>query len=364
MLKKPLVVGVGQVPRWSNSDTVSGVLNILGENSGNMMFTESIMRSLYNSKRSSFAIPDESLEDRDCIVLAAANWINEFEDFSWLANRLEQIDLPVFLIGVGAQSDLDHEIPDVPIGTQRLLKISSDRSNLISARGEFTCDVLNKLGIYNVVPTGCPSMLLAGRAGPKFVKQANLDNVLLHSTRHGFNRANSFQTWLYREAMRNDWSILLQSEHADIYYALDKTGNPEIISKADPILKEVYGTDNIDIIAKFLRDRGVFFSGYENWISGMERYTFCIGSRIHGTVASIISGTPSVLIAHDSRTLELASAMHIPYILSKDIIEGKELPLEKMIEIYENSKSFSKYGIYFNNYLDFFEKNGLSHNII
>ena len=47
---------------------------------------------------------DKELAGRDVVVLAAANWINSYDDFGWLANRLERIKLPVLLVGVGAQA--------------------------------------------------------------------------------------------------------------------------------------------------------------------------------------------------------------------------------------------------------------------
>lgn len=324
------------------------------------MFTEALIRILDDPAMTSFAIPDRALEGRDSIVLAAANWVNEFEDFAWLANRLEQTDLPVFLIGIGAQSGLDHTIPKVPLGTQRLLKLVSERSTEIGARGQFTCEVLETLGITNVVSTGCPSMLLAGCNGPHFTREASLENVVLHSTRHGFNRADSFQTWLYREAMCNDWDLLLQSEQADIHYVVNKTSDVSTMTKVEHVLQETYGTQDMTAIASYLKRRGLFFTNFKSWIADMGRHSFCVGSRIHGTVASILSGVPSLLIAHDSRTLELAQTMGIPYVISSQLAVRERIPMDKMIDSFNEQKDhLLRYKFYFDRYMGLMRRNKL-----
>jgi hypothetical protein len=38
-----------------------------------------------------------------------------------------------------------------------------------------------------------------------------------------------------------------------------------------------------------------------------------VGTRLHGSVAAILGGTPALMVAHDSRTLEVADYHGIPY---------------------------------------------------
>ncbi|WP_323011163.1 polysaccharide pyruvyl transferase family protein [Paracoccus sp. (in: a-proteobacteria)] len=360
MFKNALIVGVSQVKHWSNSDTVADVLGRLGANTGNMVFTEALSRALYEPTKTNFSIPDEALAGRDAIVLASANWINEFEDYAWLANRLEQTQLPVFLIGVGAQAGLDHKTPNVPQGTQRLLKIVSERSGVIAARGEFTCDTLEKYGITNAEPVGCPSMLMADRSGIMFHREPSLDGVVLHGTRHGFGRANPFQDWIYQEAMRNNWDLLLQSENADIYYALGKTNNAKIMAEASNAVMMNYGTPDVDAIGSYLKQHGKVFFDFGSWTEFMKTRNFCVGTRIHGTVASIVAGTPALLIAHDSRTLELAEAMSIPHVLSSELDNKQPFPIETLMERYHSAKSLPGYQKYFDRYIALFSKNKLA----
>ena len=360
MHKRAVVAGVSQLKSWGPTTTVADALNSLGQNSGNMMFTESICRVLDNAQATSFAPPASALEGRDAIVLAAANWINEFDDFAWLANVLERTQLPVFLIGVGAQASMTMEVPNLKPGTLRLLKLVAERSTSIAARGEFTCEVLAHYGIKNAVPTGCPSLLLAGAAGPIFAGPATADRVVVHATRHGFLTCDALQRFLYKQALKQDLELLLQSEHADIYFALDKTNNPDILARATEAVRFAYGTDDIERVSAYLRRRGLFFTDYEEWIGHMRTRSFSIGTRIHGTIASIIAGTRALLLVHDSRTLEMARSMNIPHLHSSAVDIEKDLRIEDYLDAGQGFDLVDGYAAYYRRYMDFFAANKLA----
>ena len=61
--------------------------------------------------------------------------------------------------------------------------------------------------------------------------------------------------------------------------------------------------------------------GYNNWIEIIKSYDFIIGTRIHGAIMSLICEIPTLLLVIDSRTLELAETLNIPYlnIINKEI---------------------------------------------
>ena len=49
------------------------------------------------------------------------------------------------------------------------------------------------------------------------------------------------------------------------------------------------------------------------------------GSRLHGSMAAIAAETPGVIIAHDSRTGELADTMHLPRLSYEDAMAAKDI---------------------------------------
>ncbi len=365
MYKAPLIVGVHQSSSWNQYPTVKETLLRLGENTGNMMFTEALLRVVASRKLGSFSLTEEELAGRDVIVVAAANWINSFEDFGWLAERIERTQLPIVMIGVGAQASLDMEVPKLKPGTLRLLELVKDRSTSIAARGSFTCEVLSAYGIKTGIATGCPSLLLATAAGPTVSSHESIRPELctIHSTRHGFNRTDDFHTYLYRQALNQDLDIILQSEVADIYVALGRDEQEFDQVNAVAILTSVYGIANFKRMKTYLGKRARIFTNFEGWINYMKGRQFCAGTRIHGTVASIIAGTPSTLIVHDSRTLEMAESMSIPYIMSSEIDSTRQLDLPSLLRPEEMKAMTLDYHKYRTRYMEFFDQNGLAFNI-
>ena len=131
----------------------------------------------------------------------------------------------------------------------------------------------------------------------------------------GFNSPGPFDAYIYRQAFEQNLDIVLQSEIADICVALRLPESDFDYERASKVLKLAYGCAELGQISKYLSERAHFFANFESWISFMKTKSFCVGTRIHGTVASIIAGTAATLIVHDSRTLEMAESMSIPYVL-------------------------------------------------
>ena len=358
---RPLVVGVRQHEDRQDDSSPEAALADLGRNTGNMMFTEALVQVLEGSRWGSFGFSEPDLQDRDSIVLASANWINGFEDFGWLADRLEKTRLPVFLVGVGAQSSLDLEIPQVQPGTRRLLDLVKDRSTSIAARGWFTCEVIEKLGIKNVQETGCPSLMLAGPGGPQIsVRSVSGETCCMHSTRHMFQQPDPFQQYLYRQAFKAGIDLVLQSELSDICYALDNEKARHSSEIEREVLCNCYGTDDFEAIKHYLRHNGHVFLKYADWISFMRTKTLCFGTRIHGTIASLIAGTPATLICHDSRTLEMAQSMFLPMMTSTDIDTDSDLTTSSFLLRQELVDFASSYPLYYARFLEYFASNHIA----
>ena len=361
MYRNALVVGVRQLDHSGEKPTVEQMMLSLGQNTGNMMFTQSLTSVLEGAEWGSFRLDGQDVEGHDAIVLAAANWVNDFDDFGWLAERLEKTKLPVLLIGVGAQASTADEIPEVNAGTLRLLSLVQDRSTSISARGTFSCEVLNRYGIKSARPTGCPSLMLMGPEGPNpsLLREPGFDACSIHATRHGFSRTDEFQTFLYRQALSRGLDLVLQSEVADIHYAVHGRTGEDIPARASEVLPEIYGAQ-IEAIATYLERHGRVFTQYPDWIAYMRQRSFCFGTRIHGTIAALIAGTPASLIVHDSRTVELAQIMGVPIVCWRDIPSDRDIDIPRLYSRPQLRDFVARFAGYYSNFLDYMGENDLT----
>ena len=180
----------------------------VGYNTGNLLFTRAVQKHLAAELvHVGFEFePAQLRTEFDGLVIAAANWVNHRDDFGFLADLIEEADVPCVVIGLGAQAGLDGPIPPVHEGTVRMLHAISEHSDLLSVRGAFTADVLAHYGVHNVSVTGCPSLYWHCRGDFRLDKPAKSlgDDVAIHSTRYfvpGVDDPADLQQNLYRYAL-------------------------------------------------------------------------------------------------------------------------------------------------------------------
>jgi hypothetical protein len=94
------------------------------------------------------------------------------------------------------------------------------------------------------------------------------------------------------------------------------------------------------------------------WISFMKTQSFAVGTRIHGNIVPLLAGTPSHVIVHDSRTLELADYFEIPCTL---LAEMRHFDLRHTFEESDYTALQRNHAARLRAYASFLEKNGLDH---
>ncbi|MGC5198713.1 polysaccharide pyruvyl transferase family protein, partial [Aphanothece microscopica] len=177
-------------------------------------------------------------------------------------------------------------------GTRALLNLAAETSAMISVRGYRTAEVLKDWGYANVMATGCPSLLLAGG---RFTTHATTprptaDNTVLMGTRHLYRPTSAIQNEIYRFAYRNGVDMIMQSELADMFFIEDISRDTVTAVKSNPVLATCYGDARVEGIRNYLRHHGKVFFHARDWRSYLQRKEYVIGTRIHGTIAAILSG--------------------------------------------------------------------------
>jgi hypothetical protein len=184
----------------------------------------------------------------------------------------------------------------------------------------------------------------------------SFDRCSVSSTRHGFFDADGFHSRIYRLALSRRLDIVLQSEVPDLSCLLDSSQYDFAAETVNEALVRAYGSDSVFDIRSYICMHARFFTSYDAWIDYCRGRSFVFGSRVHGVVASLIAGTPAVLLAHDSRTRELAEFMGLPVVDSSDVLIHSDFRAQSLWQEDSFSKLVSRYDFYYRNFLDFLKK--------
>ena len=346
---------------------MEGFYTRAGANLGNLLFTNAVWRQIAwrNAEQAFYFNPAYANDNFDCVVIPAANWLYSGFDLSALADCIEGLRIPAIMIGIGAQAGKGAGIPEVSESGLRLVKAVSERSALIGARGEFSADVLRHYGIRNVQVTGCPSLYFNTNPQPEVIKGPTLRRLILASTRYYLDQSATkglerIQQTIYKLGLAQEVDMLYQSERPELDLLV--TGKESAIEEtAMARLIRYYGADSREHLLHFLRTHGRCFLDVDQWRASMREYDLYVGSRVHGAIAALSVGTPAILLAHDSRTSELADFSGIPSVSLREV-DG--LTLESIERLYAET-SWDKYvernRVARKDYGAFLTANGLSH---
>lgn len=291
--------------------------NLIGNNVGNLVFAQAAHRILATSN-SSVATSDlrpssidaATINERyDHLVIPLANAFRPafLDNLEHLSTLIERLRIPVVVLGVGAQASIDGTVPKsdlVDAATRRFLRAVLDRSPSIGVRGEFTAEYLASLGFgdEHVDVIGCPSMY---RSGPEFVLRepgelSAESKISITISPYVKQMAPIVKT----HTRRYPRMIYVAQDHHTLELMVWGEYRGRGRSKELPI--------HVDH-PLYTEDRIRFFLDPQTWFNHLRDFEFSFGTRIHGTIAALLAGTPSVLLSHDSRTAELAEFHQIPH---------------------------------------------------
>ncbi|MBU2605846.1 MAG: polysaccharide pyruvyl transferase family protein [Alphaproteobacteria bacterium] len=319
-MKKYGILSIQRRIDQSQVTTFDNLYHLVGQNTGNLLFTNAVWNQIAGDKvRVGFTFdPGQLNETLDGLVIPAANWLSPHVDFTKLADLVEGLTIPVVLVGLGAQDQTFSGTIDIPAGTERFVRAVADRSASISVRGHYTKAILERLGIMDVVVTGCPSLYNDFRPfdAPDRVR-VRLDKGLLHSTRFSashvpFAQNKSVHREILRLAYANRIDLLLQSEREEMALLTATDSSSLFDEELRNLLLENYSAPDWASLETFVKSHCRLFFDVDLWSRALEQYDYAFGTRLHGTIMALNSGMPAFMIHHDSRTKELCDFAGIP----------------------------------------------------
>jgi polysaccharide pyruvyl transferase WcaK-like protein len=317
-----------------------------GANTGNLFIGNGLFQNLDCAEKKyglSFTTSDPTrLHERfDTIFVPASNFLNSSSDFSEAYDFLSKTKLPIFCFGLGSQHLPDRQLVLKP-GTEKFIRLLSERGGSIGVRGLFTAELLNSMGINNISVVGCPSLLNMSTAAANRLQTAkpSLEKMGVHFSNnvrsHAINPAALRETEnaLFARAMAENSYYIIQNEIEEFQLAsAANSGNEVEVERIIGALSKVFGVDQVNqTLSDFLRHRIRYFFSVDRWIGSMTTMTSCIGSRFHGTVGAILAGTPSFLLAHDMRTAEMADFFKIPSVTVDRNYNQEEL-MDRLLQV-------------------------------
>lgn len=297
-------------------------------NTGNLAFRHAVPRLVAEATtRITYRdIAEQINASFDLVMIPCANFLGTHTDLGNQAKLIEQLKVPLLPIGLGAQAPSDGVFVKLSEGTERWAKAVAERAPVVWTRGEYSAEVLARLGILNTAPLGCPSLFInpsptLGENVAERLAKGSTTKIAIAAGNPMDQRPlmATLEQRLFQMAMSYDAAYITQSPA--VMVAL---GRGDLSEVREIELKRVH-----EVVApqmprkdfvRAARRRFIAFQSIDAWLEYLRGCDVVIGQRIHGTALGVQAGIPGICLAHDSRTQELATTMKLPH-----------LPLEKLL---------------------------------
>lgn len=349
-------------PFHSASATETVSKRLIGSNVGNLMFSHASYRLLSTSAAEITTSKFEGLdaneinENYDVAVVPLANAFRAslIEGVREMAALFEKLTIPIVILGVGAQGPVSGEFKssDLDEVVTRFVRAVLERSPSIGVRGELTAQYLANLGFgaEHVDVIGCPSLFMRGpefnvvRKVEALTKYSRISlNVSPYRPLIGpisLDHAQRYPNLMYTAQDQRTLGLMLTGVFRAPYTPPE--GSPTSLDH--PLIRE---------------NRVRFCLDPSTWMDYLSTFDFSFGTRVHGTIAALLAGTPAVLLAHDSRTLELADYHQIPHRVLNNRL--KRVDAAKLYAKADWGPTISGHGERWERMTDFLAKHDLQH---
>ncbi|MCW8085098.1 polysaccharide pyruvyl transferase family protein [Sabulicella glaciei] len=257
----------------------------------------------------------------DYFIIRASNFIHNDMDWLEAISVLERVPLPIYAIGVGAQSS-GKGTYKLTGKNLRFWKMVSERSNVIGVRGTYTADVLSASGIKNVEVVGCPSMFRSRRRDLNLKAPTGDLRRVAFSIRREADGTYAADVARYRAIQRDfllnvaahfDTTVTIHGEPEEkAFFFQDEQG----MNNARQVFRHEgwFSPETEEQMERLYQEHLFFFLKVEEYDQFIRTQDFALGYRVHGVLPALSNGVPGVLVRYDSRSGELADTHAIPSI--------------------------------------------------
>ncbi len=266
-----------------------------------------------------------------------------------MADNIERLNMPTVVLGLGSQAEAGEAAKQtIPAGTLKLIQVLGEHSQSIACRGAFTAEVVAHHGVSNVEAIGCQSTFWHGAELPFEYGRREVSNNIAFNYSMIRNEAKLIE-W----CVKSNLIMIGQTEFWEEDVA--KSKDPKI----GPRQKYLFANTRIseNEYRTFCSKRFRWFTTVSAWMDFMSPLPLSVGTRFHGNMASMISGTPSLWFAHDQRTHELCKLLSLPHIPLEDALA--DMRIERFMELADFADFRKNYRDNYERFKTYIERAGL-----
>lgn len=299
-------------------------------NYGDMLVCDAVVRQVADTNTVRLMFGEELQTPVRGAVLRGSTYLSRKYDYERAIRTIESVDAPVAAVGLGAQSPGQDPgfLDDVP-EAHRFVKLLAERSTSISARGEFTAAVLERLGATNVRVTGCPSMFHS--LGPPRIR---IPDTLRDERR---SLGVSMKTGVHKNRFCRHPGATIRKHNRALQFALRSAAHVSFFEQGVELEYTAADerrprSERLEAAAKILErfppsstlrprelvDHMVRITSVGEWLREAARLDAMIGFRFHGNMVGLAQGLPCFYFVYDSRITEFCLLYRLPYLAVED----------------------------------------------
>lgn len=339
--------------------------NLIGGNVGNLIYANSVYRTLMIDENTELVCDNYSMNADD------APWINEncsayiipladlfresaLGERNRIRNLVKKLNIPCIILGVGIRAKSVEEI-DKGFSFDQNVKSFMDaileKSAMVGLRGELTARYLTNLGYKedkDFMVIGCPSMFTYGAAlKRRNTPVINEDSLLSVNASVVSTKDNINYVLGLLESYGN--SVFIPQRQGELITLF--TGK----DYEHPCKKPMYPIHITHPL--YAENRVKMFLQAKQWIDFLATRDLSIGCRMHGNIAAILAGTPTVIIPHDMRMKELIDYHKLPHIMPEELFKCGDL--NEVLSKVDFDAMFNSHQENFERYRNFLKINGI-----
>jgi polysaccharide pyruvyl transferase WcaK-like protein len=298
--------------------TYREIMNHSGHNVGNFAFWNAA-RLLMEGEFKPFGFNSKpaQVKGADLILIPAANFLNETADLGWLADIIEQTDLPCIIVGLGAQSEREALIPKLKQGTVRFLETISKKTLYLCVRGEFSKQVCEHYGVNNVKVMGCPSLFTNQNRSMAKTIRAKWDGEIQKLAIHAASikaHVRTVERFLFSRLLVHPGSSYILQRPVELMKMTRGEHSQDDQAYLEKLNQFLCPDLSFSSFSSVVRAYGYIPYSVDSWIFQLKSHSHSLGTRIHGAMMSLAAEIPTICVTHDTRTRELCSVMKVPTI--------------------------------------------------